>query len=82
MESRGRGVLDTPHARGMTTVAEERSDEAIPPFMRGNLDCFVALLLAMTRPHGHRSEKFQTGRNLFLKPLPQPAVARPDGDAV
>ncbi len=29
METRSRGVLDTPHARGMTPVREERSDEAI-----------------------------------------------------
>ena len=30
MDSRSRGVLDTPHARGMTTVrTEQRSDEAV-----------------------------------------------------
>jgi hypothetical protein len=34
MESRGRGVLDTPHVRGMTTVAEERSDEATRPLLQ------------------------------------------------
>jgi len=33
IEPRSCGVLDTPHARGMTTVrAEEQSDEAIHTF--------------------------------------------------
>jgi hypothetical protein len=54
MESRGRGLLDPPHARGMTIVA--RSDKAIRPLIRVDLGCFVASLLAMTVFDRHRSQ--------------------------
>jgi hypothetical protein len=37
MESRIRGVLDTPHARGMTALCEERSERSNPsPSFRGD----------------------------------------------
>ena len=53
MESKRRGVLDTPlepviglaegetRWRGMTTVREERSERSNPLSLRGNMDCFA-----------------------------------------
>src|SRR5258708_12317283 len=34
------------------------------------MDCFVASLLAMTGPHVHRLQKFQTRENLFPETAP------------
>jgi hypothetical protein len=41
MESRGRGVLDTAHARGMTTVARSEATKQSTLPLRGEMDCFA-----------------------------------------